>query len=66
MYMKNRTQYATTKVSCPMYTEIRIHWVLLCSTASNIYREILQEVQQYCPIDAVYAEILQEMQQIQR
>ncbi|WP_405105180.1 hypothetical protein MHH28_20935 [Paenibacillus sp. FSL K6-1217] len=35
-------------------------------TASNIYREILQEVQQYCPIAAVYAEILQEMQQIQR
>ena len=36
-----------------------------CSTASNIYREILQEVQQYCPIEAAYAEILQEMQQIQ-
>ena len=38
----------------------------LCSKAFNIYREILHEVQDYCPIGAVYAEILQEMQQIKR
>lgn len=33
---------------------------------SNTYREILQKMQQCCPLKAVYAEILQEIQQIQR
>lgn len=37
-----------------------------CSAASNIFTEILLEMQHYCPIKSAYAKILHEMQQSQR
>ncbi|OMF93801.1 hypothetical protein BK146_18305 [Paenibacillus sp. FSL R7-0333] len=55
IYAKNRTQSAAAALNMRPMRRSPQH----C-------REILQEVQEYCSIEAAEAEILHEMQQIQR